>query len=140
MQMRNHDFNEAAEPPPPPPPPPLIFFSPNASSLPPLLQAVTTIRNIARQHRKLYLRLDDVEQLRHYAQSAVSKNNSLDDTLSKARAKSRHWEHKAKEGTKRATGTKKERDEAKKEAKIAQLAAVIAGDISAWVEDDLARV
>ena len=58
----------------------------------PLLQAVSAIRNMVCQHRELYLRLDDVEQLRLYAQSAISKHNSLDDALGKARAKSRYWE------------------------------------------------
>ena len=60
MHMRNNDFNETVE---------LvcsnlfffnanscavIFFS-NASSLPPLLQVVTAIQNMARRHRELYL-------------------------------------------------------------------------------------
>ena len=37
-------------------------------------------------------------------------------------------------------GAKKERDEAKEEAQIAWLATVVAGDIKARIEDDLARV
>ena len=84
--------------------------------------------------------MNDAEQLRRYAQFAVSRHNALDDTLSKARAKSRYWERKANEGTKRATGTMKERDEAKEKAQIARLVYVIAGDAKARVEDDLARV
>ena len=35
----------------------------------------------------------------------------IDDTLCKARAKSRYWERKAKEGNERATSAEKERDE-----------------------------
>ena len=31
------------------------------------LKAVTTIRNMAPQHRELHLRLDDAEKLRYYA-------------------------------------------------------------------------
>ena len=68
-----------------------------------------------RHHRKLHLWLDDAKQLRHYAQSAVSKHNALEDTLGKARAKSRYWERKGKEGNERATGAENERDEAKEE-------------------------
>ena len=34
----------------------------------------------------------------------------------------------------------RERDEAKEEAQLAQLAAVVAGDVKALVEDKLARV
>ena len=80
--------------------------------------------------------MDDAEQLRHYAQSTVSKHNSLDDALGKARAKSRYWERKAKEGTEGAVGAEKERGEAKEEAQIARLTT----DEKARVEDDLARV
>ena len=68
MHMRNHDFNEMVG---------LVcsdFFSFERESLcqrvflmPSLLQAVTTIQNMARQHKELYLRLDDAEQLRCYA-------------------------------------------------------------------------
>ena len=86
--------------------------------MPHLLQAVTVIRNMERQHRELYIWLDDVEQLRCYAQSFVSNHNSLDDALGKAKAKSRYWERKVKEGTERATSAETERDEAKKEAQI----------------------
>ena len=97
MHLCNHDFNETAE---------LVcsnLFSLPLSFLfeckfscrhffimPPLLQVITVIQNMAHQHRELHLRLDDTEQLRRYAGSAVSKHNSLDDALSKARAKSRH--------------------------------------------------
>ena len=84
--------------------------------MPPLLQAVTIIQNMAHQHRELHLRLDDTEQLRRYARSAVSKHNSLDDALGKARVMSRYWDRKAKEGTDRATGAEKKRDEAKEES------------------------
>ena len=145
MHMHNHDFNVTAE---------LvcsdlffflnanslafIFF--NASFLPPLLQAVTAIRNIAYQHRKLYLRLDNAKQLRRYAQSDVSKHNALDNALGKARAKSRHWERKAKESTERAMSVENERDKAKEEARIVQLVVVAAGDVKPRAKDDLDRV
>ena len=52
-------------------------------------------------------------------QSTVSKHNSIDYGLGKAKVKSRYWERKAKEGTERAMGTENERDEAKEEAQIA---------------------
>ena len=103
--------------------------------MPPFLQAATAIRNIACQHRELYLLLDDGEQLRCYTHSIVSKHNALDDALGKARAKSRHWEWKAKEGTERAVeveNERNERDEAKKEAHHARLVTVAAGDAKAW--------
>ena len=93
-----------------------------------------------RQHRELYLRLDDAEQLPCYAQSAVSKHNALGEALRKARAKSRYWERKAKEGIEKAAATKKGRDEAKEEAHLARLTAVVAGDTKARAEDGLARV
>ena len=100
--------------------------------MPHLLQVVTIICNMARQHREPHLGPDNAEQLRRYAGSAVSKHNSLDDALEKAKAKSRYWERKAKEGTDRATGAEKERDEAKEESQIARLAAIIEGDARTW--------
>ena len=60
--------------------------------------------------------MDDAEQLRCYVVSTVSKHNSLDNALGKAKAKSRYWEQKAKEGTDRAMRAEKERDEAKEES------------------------
>ena len=95
---------------------------------------------MAPQHKELYLRLDDAEQVRSYAQFVVSKQYALDDALSKARAKSRYWQRKAKEGTKRAMGVEKEWDEAKEDAQIAWLAAVATGDVKTLAEDNLARV
>ena len=108
--------------------------------MPPIFQVVTTIKNMVLQHRELHLRLDDVEQLRRYAGFAVSKHNSLDDALGKAKAKSRYWERKAKEGIDRATAAEKERDKAKEESQITQLVAFTTGEARAQVEDDLARV
>ena len=75
-----------------------------------------------------------------YARSVVSKHNSLYDAPGKARANSRHWEQKAKEGPKKATGLEKKRDEAKEEAQIPQLAIVATGDARALAEDDMAKV
>ena len=80
---------------------------------------------MALQHRELYFQLDDDEQLQCYAQSTISKHNSLDDTLGKAKAKSSYWERKAKESTDKATSAKKERDEATEESHIARLAAIV---------------
>ena len=64
---------------------------------------------MACQHRELHLRVEDVEKLRRYAQSAVSKHHALDDALDKAKAKSMSWEWKAKAGIERITGAEKER-------------------------------
>ena len=89
---------------------------------------------------ELHLRLEDAEKLRLYAQSAVSKHHALEDGLSKANARAKHWERKAEEGTKRITGIEKERDEAKEEAQIARLATIAPGDTKVREEDDLARL
>ena len=48
-----------------------------------------------------------------------------------------HWEKEAKEGTESVIQAKKERDEAKQEARVAQLLATSAGDAKAKVEADL---
>ena len=93
---------------------------------------------MARQHRELYFRLDNAEQLRRYAQS--SKYNALDDALGNVRAKSKHWERKTKKSIERAVGVEKERDEAKEEAQHARMVAVVVGDAKARVKNDLARV
>ena len=71
---------------------------------------------MAREHRELHLRLDDAKKLRRYAQSADSKHHTLEDALDKTKARSKHWERKAKEGVERITGVENERDEAKEEA------------------------
>ena len=45
---------------------------------------------MARQHRELYLQLEDAKKLRHYAKSAASKHHALEDALDKVKAKSKH--------------------------------------------------
>ena len=79
---------------------------------------------------ELHLWLDDVEKLRRYAQFAASKNYALEDGLGKAKARSKHWERKAKEGVERITGVEKEGDE----AEIARPDVVTAGDAKAHAE------
>ena len=95
---------------------------------------------MASQHRDLHLRLDDAEKLWRYTQFAIYKHKSIDDALGKARAKSKYWEHKAKEGTESTTEVENERDEAKEEAQVARLAATTTGNAKARVEVDMARV
>ena len=95
---------------------------------------------MARQHREFHLRLDDAVKLRRCAHFATSNHKALDDALGKARARSKYWEWKAKEGIKRATRAEKKKDEAKEEAQVAWLAAFAEGDAKARVEVDLARV
>ena len=73
-------------------------------------------------------------------QSAISKHQSLDDALVKAKARSKHWEQEAKAGAGKIVGVEKERDEAKKEAQQARLATVTASDAKVVAEDKLARV
>ena len=68
---------------------------------------------MARQHRELQVRLEDVEKLRLYAGSATSKHRALRESLSKAKFWSKLWEWKAKEGMEKTASMNKERDEAK---------------------------
>ena len=95
---------------------------------------------MACQYRELHLRLGDAEKLRLYAQLVVSKHQALDDTLIKAKARSKHWEWEAKASLGKIARAKKERDEAKEETQHTRLAAVATGDEKALVEDKLTRV
>ena len=92
------------------------------------------------QHRELRVRLEDSKKLRLYVGFATSKHWALEESLSKAKYWSRHWKGKAKEGTEKTVGAEKERDKAKKEAQVARLVTVAAGDSKAKAEGDLARV
>ena len=74
---------------------------------------------MVRRHRELYLRLKGTEKLRRYAQSVASKHHALEDALDKAKARSKHWEWKAKVDIERITSVEKKRDETKEEAQIA---------------------
>ena len=98
-----------------------------------------TIRNMARQHREFQSRLDDAEKLRLYTQSVISKHQGLDASLAKAESRSKHWEREAKAGAKKIRRAEKEREEARHEAKVAQLVVIAAGEAKARVEDDLVR-
>ena len=89
---------------------------------------------------ELQVRLEDAEKLRLYAGSTTSKHWTLEESLSKAKSWSRHWERKTKEGIEKTVGAKKERDEAKEEAQVVRLTSVAAGDAKAKAEGDLARV
>ena len=60
--------------------------------------------------------------------------------MAKAKSRSKHWEREAKAGAEKIKRVKKEREEAKQEAKVARLAATTLGDAKARVEDELARV
>ena len=95
---------------------------------------------MARQHREFHAQPDDAEKLRLYAQSAISKHQALDDSLAKAKSRSKHWEREAKAGTEKIARAEKERDEAKKEAQVSWLVTVSAGDAKVRAKDDLARV
>ena len=105
-----------------------------------LLQVVTTIWNMARQHKEFRSRLDDAKRLWLYAQSAVSKHQALDASLTKAESKSKHWKREAKADAEKIERAEKERDEAKQEAKVSRLAAVAAGEAKARSNDDLTKV
>ena len=90
---------------------------------------------MARQHGELRLRLEETEKLQLYVGSTTSKHRALEESLDKAKFQSKHWERKAKEGTERTAGAKKENDEAKKEAQVARLDTVAVGDAKARAED-----
>ena len=100
---------------------------------------MTAVRNIAFQHREFQSRLDDAEKLRLYAQSAASHHQTLNASLTKAKSSSKHWEREAKDIAENVTRTKKERDDAKQEARAAQLVATTAGDAKARVEVDITK-
>ena len=70
----------------------------------------------------------------------MSRSCVLEESLSKAKSWSRHWERKAKEGIEKTTGAEKERDKAKEEAQVTRLAVVTAGEAKAKAEGDLAKV
>ena len=84
----------------------------------PLLQVVTAIRNMALQHMKFQSQLNDAKKLWLYSQSPVSKHQALDDSLAKAKSRSKHWEREAKADAEKIKGVVKEMEEAKQEAKI----------------------
>ena len=71
---------------------------------------------------------------------AISKHQALDDTLVKAKDRSKHWEREAKADAGKTTSAEKKRDEAKEEVQHAWLAAVEKGDTKALEDDKLARV
>ena len=64
---------------------------------------------------------------------------ALNSSLAKAESSSKHWEREAKDGAEIIMWVEKERDEAKQEARVAQLMATIARDAKARVEDDLTK-
>ena len=104
-----------------------------------LLQAATALQKV-RQHKELLHRLDDAEKLQLYAKEAVSKHRALEESLDKAKSRSRYWKHKAKEGTNRTAGVENKGNEAMEEAQIARMDIVATGEAKAWVKEDLARV
>ena len=101
---------------------------------------MTAIRNMARQHREFQSWLDNAKRLWLYAQSAVSKHQTLDSSLAKEKSKSQHWKQEAKAREKKIEREEKERYKAKQKAKLAHLETVAAGKAKARAEDDLTRV
>ena len=94
---------------------------------------------MARQHREFQSHLDDAEKLRLYAQSAASHHQSLTASLAKAEASSERWEKEARDGVANIIQAEKERDEAKQEARVAQMVAAAAEDAKDKVEVDLTK-
>ena len=94
---------------------------------------------MARQHQEFQFRLNDIEKLQLYAQSAASHHQTLIASLAKAEASSECWENEARDGAASVIRAEKERDEAKQEARAAQLVATEAGNPKAKVEVDLTK-
>ena len=59
--------------------------------------------------------------------------------MAKAKSKLKYWEREAKAGAENIERAEKERDEAKQEAKVARLMAIVAGDAKARAKDNLTR-
>ena len=57
--------------------------------------------------------------------------------MAKGKFKSKNWKREAKASVKKIERAKKERDEAKQEAKVARLTIVVVGNAKARAEDDL---
>ena len=74
---------------------------------------------MARQHQEFQSRLDDIEQLRLYAQSTASHHQTLKASLAKAESSEKHWEREIKDGMAHVIQSEKERDKAKQEARTA---------------------
>ena len=55
------------------------------------------------------------------------------------KSKLKHWKREAKFSVERIEQAEKDRDEAKKEAKVAHLLAIATGEAKARAEDDLTR-
>ena len=70
---------------------------------------------------------------------ATSKHHAREESLDKAKSRSKHWERKAKEGIERIIGTENERDRVKEKVEVAQLVVIATGEAKAQAEDDLAR-
>ena len=87
--------------------------------MPLLLQFVTIVRNMARQHRELQVRLEDDKKLRLYVGFATSKHWALEESLGKAKSWSKHWKLKVEGSMEKTVGAEKERDGAKEEAQVA---------------------
>ena len=59
--------------------------------------------------------------------------------MAKAESNLKHWKREVKAGVEKIEWVEKERDEAKQEAKVVRLTAVVAGDAKARANDDLTR-
>ena len=94
---------------------------------------------MACQHQEFRSRLDDAKKLWLYAQSAASNHHTLTASLTKTKASSECWEKEARDGTASVIRAERERDEAKQEARAAQMIVTAAGDAKAMVEVDLTK-
>ena len=64
-------------------------------------------------------------------------HHTLTASLAKAESSLEHWEKKARDSATSVIQAEKDRDEAKQEARVAQLVVMIVGDAKARVEVDL---
>ena len=63
----------------------------------------------------------------------------MNASLAKAKSSAKHWEREAEDGAASVIRVEKERDDTKKEARVAQLVVASAGDAKARVEVDLTK-
>ena len=81
---------------------------------------------MAHQHREFQSCLDDAEKLRLYAQSAASHHHTLIASLAKAESLPERWEKEVRDGAVSIIQAEKERNDAKQDARVAQLVAATA--------------
>ena len=94
---------------------------------------------MAHRHQEFWSRLDDAKKLRLYAQSVALHHQTLTASLAKAESSSERWEKEARDGATSVIRAEKERNEAKQEARVANMIVAEARDTKAKEEVDLTK-